>query len=184
VSNEDLDQLRSTYLQARDALHAAQKKHAGQPVGNYDFDCPTGPVSLIDLFADKSELFMIHNMGKSCAYCTLWADGFNGVLDHLQNRAAVVVSSPDPVDVQQQFKEERQWKFTMVSVANNQFAEDMGYYDKNGPQPGVSVFSQADGKVTRVADAPFGPGDDFCSVWHLFNLLPDGTSNWQPKFKY
>jgi hypothetical protein len=35
-----------------------------------------------------------------------------------------------------------------------------------------------------VSDASFGPGDDFCTLWHLFDLIPEGSGDWQPKYKY
>ncbi len=46
------------------------------------------------------------------------------------------------------------------------------------------MFRKEDGKVVRVANAKFGPGDDFCAVWHLFDLIPEGPDDWQPKYKY
>jgi len=184
MQNSELDQLRKNFLAARQALAEAQKNRSHEPVDDYVFETAQASVRLSDLFADKSELFVIHNMGTSCSYCTLWADGFNGVFEHLQNRASVVISSPDSVDVQQRFKQARNWRFEMISTAKNQFAEDMGYRNENGSQPGVSVFTKSDDKVIRVADTPFGPGDDYCSVWHLFDLLPDGANGWQPQFSY
>ena len=45
-------------------------------------------------------MLLVHNMGKTCAYGTLWADGFVGVLPHLTRRAAVVVMTPDAPGVQ------------------------------------------------------------------------------------
>jgi hypothetical protein len=39
-------------------------------------------------------------------------------------------------------------------------------------------------KIFRVADTAFTHGEDFCSVWHLFDLLPEGAAGWQPKFSY
>jgi len=36
----------------------------------------------------------------------------------------------------------------------------------------------------RVADTSFSPGDDFCNVWHLFDLIAEGASGWLPKFGY
>jgi predicted dithiol-disulfide oxidoreductase (DUF899 family) len=74
-----------------------------EAVADYVFSTPSGPVRLSELFGDKNELFVIHNMGKACAYCTLWADGFNGVQHHLRDRAAFVVSSPDSPQAQQEF---------------------------------------------------------------------------------
>src|SRR5262249_204452 len=129
-------------------------------------------------------LFVIHNMGAGCAYCTLWADGFNGVYEHLRNRAGFVVSSPDAPAQQQAFAASRGWKFPMISYQGNRFGEDMGYRVHGGAQPGVSVFRRKAGKILRVADTGFQPGDDFCSVWHLFDLIPEGAAGWQPKFAY
>src|SRR4051794_7044205 len=48
-------------------------------------------VAISELFGDKDELIVIHNMGKSCSYCTLWADGFIGITKHLEDRAAFVL---------------------------------------------------------------------------------------------
>jgi hypothetical protein len=36
----------------------------------------------------------------------------------------------------------------------------------------------------RVSDTHLGPGDDFCSLWHFWNMLPEGADGWRPKFKY
>jgi hypothetical protein len=35
-----------------------------------------------------------------------------------------------------------------------------------------------------VGRAEFGPGDDFCAVWHFFDLLPEGVDGWEPRFAY
>jgi len=36
----------------------------------------------------------------------------------------------------------------------------------------------------RVSDAGFQPGDDYCAVWHLFDLMPEGKAGWSPRFTY
>ena len=36
----------------------------------------------------------------------------------------------------------------------------------------------------RPSDTWFGPDDDFCNVWHLFDLLPEGSNGWAPKYEY
>jgi len=184
MTSDNLNTLRQRFLDARTELTAAQKKREPETVVDYTFAVSGKSVTLSELFGNKNDLFVIHNMGTSCAYCTLWADGFNGVFDHWQDRASVVISSPDTVATQQQFKTDRNWRFTMVSTADNTFASDMGYRNEQGYHPGVSVFSKTVDGIKRVADTPFGPGDDFCAVWHLFDLLPEGNNGWQPKFSY
>jgi predicted dithiol-disulfide oxidoreductase (DUF899 family) len=168
----------------RKKMRALQEEIEPEEVASYAFAIPGGTVALADLFGDKDDLFVIHNMGASCPYCTLWADGFNGVLPHLQDRAAFVVSSPDTPEAQEKFKASRGWRFRMVSHRGTSFAEDMGYRGENGWRPGVSVFQRRDGKVVRVSDTGLGPGDDFCSLWHFFDLLPEGSAGWRPRFSY
>ncbi len=104
--------------------------------------------------------------------------------DHLESRAAFVVSSPDAPEPQRDFAEGRGWRFRMVSHAGTSFAQDMGYRREDRWWPGVSVFQRDGGRILRVGDTQFGPGDDFCGVWHLLDLLPKGPEGWQPRFRY
>jgi predicted dithiol-disulfide oxidoreductase (DUF899 family) len=146
-----------------------------QEVQNYEFTTVDGPVHLADLFGDHEDLIAVHNMGVSCSYCTLWADGYNGIHQHVATRAGFVVSSPDRPTVQKQFAESRGWKFPIVSHTGSTFATDMGYVSqKGGWTPGVSVFRRQGSSIVRVSDTGFSPGDDFCTLWHFFDLLPGG----------
>lgn len=74
-------------------------------------------VRLSDLFGRHEDLMVVHNMGSSCPGCTLWADGYNGVHHHVVTRAAFVVSSPDPPDVQEAFAASRGWRFLMWTLS-------------------------------------------------------------------
>ena len=94
------------------------------------------------------------------------------------------MASPDDPQAQEKFKASRGWSFRMVSHRDSTFAADMGYRRDGGWLPGVSVFKKQGEKVVRVADTSFGPGDDFCSIWHFFDLLPEGAADWKPRYKY
>jgi predicted dithiol-disulfide oxidoreductase (DUF899 family) len=168
----------------RQKMREAQASVEPEPVADYEFASAAGKRRLSELFGDKDDLFVIHNMGTSCPNCTLWADGFNGVYPHLADRAAFVVASPDSPETQQRFAAGRNWRFPMISHQGTSFAADMGYRAENGFLPGVSVFKRAGDRVVRVADIGFRPGDDFCAVWHLFDLLPEGAAGWRAKFSY
>ncbi len=142
-------------------------------------------VQLSSLFDKRNELLVIHNMGKKCRYCTLWADGFNGFALPLADRVPTVVISPDAPEVQKEFAESRGWTFNMLSAQGNSFIKDMGFeQEPNRYWPGVSAFIRKDGVIYRVSKDYFGPGDAYCSVWHLFDLLPSKDNGWQPKYKY
>jgi len=147
-----------------------------QQVEDYEFATIDGAVRLSELFGDHDDLILIHNMGSSCSYCTLWADGYNGIHRHVVSRAAFAVSSPDRPDVQMKIAQSRGWQFPMVSHVGSTFAADMGYVSANGGwTPGVSVFKREGGTIARVSDTGFSPGDDYCTLWHFFDLLPGGV---------
>jgi predicted dithiol-disulfide oxidoreductase (DUF899 family) len=173
-----------------EALATLRRQQPCEPVADHVLHGPDGArVPLSGLFGEKRDLIVIHNMGSRCPYCTLWADGFQGVLPHLEDRAAVVLVSPDDPATQQRFAASRGWRFRMLSNGDSGFTEAVGYQgEKDGKTwvwPGFSTFRrEEDGRVTRVAHAAFGPGDPYCSVWHLFALLDGGAADWQPRFAY
>ncbi len=184
-SKQRMQALRERVTELRQQIRAIQQSIEPEPVQDYALHGSDGrSVRLGELFDGKDTLILIHNMGAGCVYCTLWADGFNGVYDHLRDRAAFVVSSPDAPEKQQKFAQSRGWRFPMISHAGTSFAADLGYAPGGRFQPGVSVFKRKGTQIVRVSDTQLGPGDDFCSVWHLFDLIPEGPAGWQPKYKY
>lgn len=185
TGSEKLGAYRSQITDIRRKMRAVQAEIEPQAVADYEFKTPERTVLLSELFGDHEDLMVVHNMGSSCTGCTLWADGYNGVHHHVITRTAFVVSSPETPAVQQKFAQSRGWKFRMVSHMGTTFAADMGYRtDKGGWRPGISVFKLAAGKILRVSDVGWSPGDDFCTVWHFFDLLPEGAAGWSPKLSY
>lgn len=154
-----------------------------EPVEDWELlDLDGKPVKLSALFGDKRELLVIHNMGKGCSYCSLWGDAMIGIANHLQQRSGFVLCSNDPPAVIKEFRELRGWQYPCVSGNGSGFAKAMGYMsDEGSPEPGVSAFhKQDDGAIVRTGHASFGPGDDFCGVWPMFDLLKGGVNGWEP----
>ena len=176
--------------EARQKLVKLRRQLPPEPVRDYELRGSGGPVRISEMFGDKDDLILIHNMGVGCSNCTMWADEFNGVVHHLQSRAAFVVVSPNSPGEQQNLARKRGWRFAMYSAEGTTFIKDMGFQREDGEfmsgyQPGVSVFHKnQDGTIVRVSKDVFGPGDLYCGVWHLFDLLPDGWGDWDPKFDY
>ena len=142
-------------------------------------------VMLGELFGDREDLIVVHNMGRDCPYCTMWADGFDGLHEHLVDRAAFVVCSPDAQTVQRDFACDRDWSFVMVSSHESSFTEDMGFASEASYQLGVSSFHRdSDGSITRIASRWFGPYDDYFPVWNLFGMMKDGPDGWEPQYDY
>ncbi len=122
-----------------------------------------GPSRLSALFGQRDDLVLVHNMGARCAYCTLWADGFNGILPHLENRAGFVVSSPDPPEAQKAFAQGRGWRFRMIHDPGAALTRELGYVEeRNGKTsflPGVSILRRGEGgAIRRVVGADAGNG--------------------------
>jgi predicted dithiol-disulfide oxidoreductase (DUF899 family) len=154
-------------------------------VPNYAFETIQGTVTMKELFGSHRDLILIHNMGKDCRYCTLWADGLNGHAPELQSRAAFVLLSADTPEVAAGFATGRGWRFPVVSEASRQISKDTGFISPEGdPWPGCSTYRlQDDGTILRVAATEFGPGDGYCAVWPLFDLLLDGPGDWEPNYR-
>jgi predicted dithiol-disulfide oxidoreductase (DUF899 family) len=180
LAEEELVRWRETVSQLRRQLPQQQ-------IHDYQFKDGNGnAVALSSLFGNKEDLIVIHNMGKTCVYCTLWADGFNGVCEHLKDRAGFAVVSPDEPAIMRDFAGSRNWKFRIVSNAGGAFTREMGFESPKGdPHPGISTFHRADdGIMWRISHAPLGEGDDFCAVWHMIDMLKDGRKGWTPKYSY
>ena len=182
-----IDELEKEILEKKKELAELKRAQPREAVKDFSFESSNGPVRLSDLFDGGSDLLIIHNMGQACRYCTLWADGFMGALPHLENRTAVVMVTPDPIQQQQKFASSRGWKFRMARDATGEFSKAMGMHGEQAGEfwPGATGFSKGeDGTVFRVASAPFGPGDDFCATWPLLDLLAEGPKGWEPRYRY
>jgi predicted dithiol-disulfide oxidoreductase (DUF899 family) len=165
---EQLAELEGQVFRAR----AAVKDCLVQDFAFADWD--GGETRLSELFGERESLIVIHNMGVACRYCTMWADGINGLLPYLERAAAVAMVSHDPVAHQKEVSEARGWRFRMYDASRTRFFADMGFYDTahGGLLPGTSTFVRGqDGSVLREAIAYFGPGDRFCPTFSFLDLL-------------
>jgi predicted dithiol-disulfide oxidoreductase (DUF899 family) len=187
---ERIHELESEIMERAQELHRLRRESPDEPVQDYALvDRDGSEVRLSSLFGDREDLLLVHNMGRSCPYCTLWADSLDGVLPHLEDRAAFVVVSPDTPREQAEFAASRGWRFRMVSDRDRAFTRAMGFWTghegREGPMPGFSTFRRnADGSVVRVASGFFGPGDLYLGLWHLIANLHGGAGTWGPKFTY
>lgn len=183
----DVQRIETEIARLRRELADLRRRREPDAVPDWTLTEPDGtPVKFSSLFGARDELLVIHNMGRRCVYCTLWADGFNGLAQHLADRAPFVVVTPDEHPVMRDFAASRQWTFRTVSCAGSSFAADLGFEDPPGSfHPGASGFRRLpDGKIVRTSVATFGPGDVYCAAWHLFDLLPGGPGSWSPKYAY
>ena len=186
LSLNEIDALENQITELQKKLAQLRLAQPAEKISDYELtEWPNRKVKLSELFGDKDELIVVHNMGKQCSYCTLWADSFIGITKHLEDRAGFVVTTPNDPETQRQFARDRGWNFRMLSTKGTTFKHDMGFEPEPGKfWPGVSVFKRdKNGEMYHVSKAGFGPGDAYCSLWHFLDLLPS-EKEWHPKFQY
>ena len=109
----------------------------------YRFDTDAGRASLVDLFKGRSQLLVYHFMfgadyTAGCPSCSAIADGFNGVVVHLENHdVAFSAVSRAPLAKLQAYKRRMGWTFPWASSSESDFNADFSV--------GFSVEQQREG---------------------------------------
>jgi len=165
-------------------LNELQQANPGNEVGNYEFDTLEGKRTLLEFFGDRSTLLVIHNMGQGCRYCTLWADGFNGFIPHLESAMSVVLVSKDSPLKQRQFANSRDWRFRLASHHGGDYIKEQTVMEGMDNMPGAVVYERKGDKIIRKNSCVFGPGDLYCSMWGLLGLAGLGAESWTPQYNY
>lgn len=181
---DEINELQQQIMQQTARLRELQAALPGTVVKNYSFDTLGGVVALRDLFAGRDKLLLIHNMGQACRYCTLWGDGLNSFLPHLESVLAVAMVSKDSPAVQRAFANSRNWRFRMASHGGGEYMTEQVAAEGMGNMPGAVVYEFAGDDILRKASTYFGPGDLYCSQWHFLGLAGIGLDQWTPQYAY
>ena len=180
----DADKLEAELMEKALTLAALRRAETPVAIDDYEFETLTGKTKLSSLFAGRERLLVIHNMGQGCRFCTLWADGLNGLVPHLEDAMSVVLVSKDPPETQRRLAHDRGWRFRMASHGGGRYMVEqckMAGYDNC---PGAAVYEMKGGNVFRRGRAAFGPGDLYSPIWHLLALGGVGVDDWTPQFHY
>ena len=100
----------------------------------YRFETDEGAASLADLFKGRSQLLVYHFMfgpdyKAGCPSCSAIADGFNGVVAHLENHdVAFSTVSRAPLAKLQAFKRRMGWTFPWASSFGSDFNSDFNVW--------------------------------------------------------
>ena len=184
MSRESIQELEQQIFELCGKLQELHKSVEPVEVPNYTFESQAGSPSMLDLFGEHDRMLLIHNMGQGCRYCTLWADGFNGFLPHLENAMSVVLVSKDSPELQRRFAKSRGWHFRMASHGGGEYMKDQASFGEYENNPGAATYERRDGKVYQLNKCMFGPGDLYCPLWNLLGLAGIGSDEWTPQFRY
>jgi predicted dithiol-disulfide oxidoreductase (DUF899 family) len=180
----EIEQTERQIMELTQKLARLRAEAPGAAVPDYRFQTLDGEVSLLGLFAGRTTLFAIHNMGQNCRFCTLWADGLNAFLPHLEDRFAVVLLSKDPPELQRRFANSRGWRFRMASHGGGAYLREQTAVPGMENMPGIVCYTRESDHVFRKNSAAFGPGDLYCSIWNVLALAGVGVEEWTPQYGY
>jgi predicted dithiol-disulfide oxidoreductase (DUF899 family) len=189
------------YTKARDELSAARRQLPWVKVEkNYVFEGPAGKETLGDLFDGRSQLIVYHFMfgpdwNAGCPHCSRWADSFNPIIVHLNQRdVSMVAISRAPLAKLEVYRTRMGWTFTWASSAGNDFNYDFGvsftpqemqanmaFYNFVEQEPhasereGVSVFvKDANGAIFHTYSTYARGIDLMCTDYNYLDLTPKG----------
>jgi predicted dithiol-disulfide oxidoreductase (DUF899 family) len=185
----------------RDQLNGERRALPWERVDkNYVFDGPNGTETLADLFAGRSQLVVYHFMfgpdwDAGCPSCSLFADSFNGIVVHLQQRdVSFVVASRAPFSRLDAYRRRMGWSFKWVSSGEGDFNRDYhvlatpdevargeAYYNYATQQPygtelpGASVFyKDPAGRVFHTYSTYARGLDAFMVNYQFLDIVPKG----------
>lgn len=182
--SDEIAEIEKQLFELTGRLNELRKTKSGSKIGNYTFSTLDGDVTLLDMFGENDRLLVIHNMGQGCRYCTLWADGFNGFLPHLESVMSVVLVSKDSPDVQRSFANSRNWRFRLASHGGGDYIKEQSVVEGQGNMPGAVVYERNGDQIARKNVAVFGPGDLYCSIWNLLGMAGISDTEWTPQYRY
>ncbi len=197
------------FTRLRDDLSRQRRELPWEKVEKrYVFEGPEGTVTLSELFGAKNQLVVYHFMfspewDEGCPHCSFWADNFNEILVHLNQRdvSFVAVSRASSPKIEA-FRKRMGWTFAWLSSDDGDFNYDLGASFRPeevasaakiynfGTQPpghtdreGVSVFYKGqNGGIVHTYSA-FSRGIDiFNTAYHYLDIVPKGRGEERLKF--
>ena len=166
----------------------------------YAFEGPSGRETLAQLFDGRSQLVVYHFMfgpdwEAGCPHCSRWADNFNGIIVHLNQRdVSMIAVSRAPFAKIAAYRQRMGWSFKWVSSFGSDFNFDLNVsftpeemkakkalYNFKMQNPdasereGVSVFHKdAKGKIHRTYST-FARGIEALNLdYKYLDVVPKG----------
>jgi len=198
------------FTRLRDRLSQRRRDLPWEAVDKeYVFEGPHGQQTLAELFDGRGQLIVYHAMfdpataspstswteDAACFACSFWADNFNGIIVHLNQRDVTMIAvSRAPYAKIAAYARRMGWTFTWISSGHNDFNYDYnvsftaqevaaGKADYNytmqdlggAEQPGVSVFTKDAAERIFHTYSTYARGLDMVNVaYHYLDLVPKG----------
>jgi predicted dithiol-disulfide oxidoreductase (DUF899 family) len=166
----------------------------------YVFDGPNGKETLPDLFDGRSQLIVYHfmydpNWDVGCPSCSFWADNFNDIIVHLNQRDVTLIAiSKAPFNKIAAYKKRMGWDFKWVSSYDTDFnfdyhvsftqeelAKKKAFYNfisqdpRTSEREGISVFYKDLSDKIFYTYSAYARGIDILNnTYNYLDLVPKG----------
>jgi predicted dithiol-disulfide oxidoreductase (DUF899 family) len=167
----------------------------------YVFEGQNGKQTLSELFDGRSQLLVYHFMfdpswKAGCPSCSFWADNFNGIIVHLNQRDVTMIAvSRAPYSNLAEYQKRMGWDFKWfssydtdfnfdhhVSFTQEELAKNEAFYNYTVYRPsssaehvGVSVFFKDPAGRVFHTYSTYARGVDMLNVaYHYLDLVPKG----------
>ena len=189
------------FTRLRDELTRQRRELPWEAVNKeYVFDGPAGKQTLSELFDGRSQLIVYHFMfapawEAGCPHCSHWADNFNGIIVHLNQRDVTMIAvSRAPYSKLAAYRNRMGWNFKWVSSGETGFnfdyhvsftqdelARKEAFYNfttqapRNSEREGASVFYKDPAGRVFHTYSTYARGIDMLNVdYHYLDLVPKG----------
>jgi predicted dithiol-disulfide oxidoreductase (DUF899 family) len=189
------------FTRLRDELSRQRRELPWEVVDKkYVFEGPSGKQTLPELFDGRSQLIVYHFMfdprwEAGCPHCSFWADNFNGIIVHLNQRDATMIAvSRAPYSKLAAYEKRMGWNFKWVSSFETDFnfdyhvsftpeeaAQEKALYNFGTQAPhntelqGVSVFYMGpEGGVFHTYSTHARGIDLLNTAYNYLDLVPKG----------
>jgi len=189
------------YTKLRDQLSKQRRDLPWVAVDKeYVFNGSNGKESLSDLFDGRNQLIIYHfmydpNWDVGCPSCSFWADNFNNIIVHLDQRDVTMIAvSRAPYSKIDAYKKRMGWDFKWVSSFDTDFnfdytvsftqeelAKKKAFYNFISQDPrisereGISVFyKDSSGKIFHTYSAYERGIDILNNTYNYLDLVPKG----------
>ncbi len=163
-----------------DALAARRRRLPMVKVGEYEFDAPGGPKSLVDLFEGRDELvvyqFMDNGPDQFCPGCTAFTNNVTDLDTLAEEGVSWATVSEMPLAQIEGYKAQQGWTLPFVSSRGTSFAKDCG---ADGGFM-LSVFLRDGTDVYRTYNTTSRGVDRLMFLHNILDLCPYGRQqDWE-----
>ena len=164
AAREELRRAELALMRQREAVAEIRRSLPPGPlVGSYTFASGGGDVALRDLSTGEDRPLIIYHFmfggrqEQPCPMCSMWADGWNAVADHLAQNVDFALVTQGTVEQNAGLITDRGWgNLRWLSAAHSSFKIDYESMDVDGNQwPFFTVFER-DGDAVAMRN----PADD------------------------